>query len=242
MQKINVLAFGAHPDDVELGCVGTLLVEKQRGQTIGIIDLTEGELGTRGTVQTRYQEAAAASQILGLTLRENLQMPDGFFTNSKENQLKVITVLRKYQPDVIFINAPDDRHPDHGKGNQLLQDAAFLSGLRKIETTHNGELQQPWRPKYVFAYIQDKYIAPHFVIDISAHMPTKLAAIKAFTTQFSNAGNEPTTYISAPNFLDSVEYRAKMFGKMIGVEYAEGFLSKKTVGFSNLEHLIKHDT
>jgi N-acetylglucosamine malate deacetylase 1 len=242
MLKINVLAFGAHPDDVELGCAGALFVEKQRGQTIGIVDLTEGELGTRGTVETRYTEAAAASAVLGLQVRKNLKMADGFFTNNVENQLKIITVLRTYQPDIIFINAPEDRHPDHGRAHQLLTDAAFLSGLRKIETFEDGKLQTPWRPKYVFAYVQDRYLEPNFVLDISSVMAKKLEAIKAYTTQFSNGGSEPSTYISAPGFLDSIIYRAKMFGKMIGVEYAEGFISKKIIGLTNLETLIKNET
>jgi bacillithiol biosynthesis deacetylase BshB1 len=241
--KVDILAFGAHPDDVELSCAGTLLVEKANGKKIGIIDLTQGELGTRGSAEIRKQEAAAAAKILQLDVRENLELADGFFKNDKVHQLQVIKAIRKYQPEIILCNAPEDRHPDHGKGAGLLEDAVFLSGLRKIETTDGGQLQDVWRPSYVFNYIQDRYLHPNFVIDISAVMDQKIAAIRAFGTQFDNPDlNEPQTYISTPDFLDSIIYRAKMFGKMIGVKYAEGFISKKMIGFNSFDAFIKENT
>jgi bacillithiol biosynthesis deacetylase BshB1 len=241
--KLDILAFGAHPDDVELGCGGTLFVEKQNGKKTGVIDLTEGELGTRGTVESRKNEADAAAQILQLDVRKNIQLADGFFTNDQTNQLKVIQVIRKYQPEIIFCNAPEDRHPDHGRGSQLISDSAFLSGLKKIETNLEGIAQSAWRPKYVFNYIQDRYLHPNFVIDITAQMEIKLASIKAHNSQFYNPdSNEPSTYISSPDFLDSIIYRAKMFGKMIGVKYAEGFISKKMIGFNNFDAFISKDT
>ncbi len=241
--KIDVLAFGVHPDDVELSCSGVLLVEKKNGKKTGIIDLTEGELGTRGTVETRYEEAAAAATILQVDCRENLRLADGFFENNRESQLKVISTLRKYRPDIILCNAPDDRHPDHGRSAALVSDAAFLSGLKRIETTEEGIEQEPWRPKYVLNYIQDRYIEPHFVIDISDVFDQKLEAIKAYKTQFHNPELDgPQTYISTPDFLESVVYRYKMFGKMIGVKYAEGFISAKKIGLRNFDALIKENT
>ncbi len=241
--KLDILAFGAHPDDVELGCGGTLFVEKLNGKSIGIIDLTQGELGTRGTAETRKNEAAAAAKILQLDIRENLQLLDGFFLNDESHQRKVITTIRKYQPEIILCNAPDDRHPDHGRASALISDATFLSGLRKIVTTYNGTKQNEWRPKYIFNYIQDKYLAPTFVIDITKVMDTKIESIKAYETQFYNPTlHEPQTYISSPDFMDSILYRAKMFGKMIGTTYAEGFISKKMIGFENFDSFIKQNT
>jgi bacillithiol biosynthesis deacetylase BshB1 len=241
--KLDILAFGAHPDDVELSCAGVLLTEKLAGKKTGVIDLTQGELGTRGTVVTRQQEAANAAKILQLDARENLSLADGFFINDKAHQLSIITVIRKYKPEIILCNAPEDRHPDHGKGAALMYDATFLAGLSKIETTLNGELQTAWRPKYVFNYIQDRYLNPDFVIDISAVMDAKIEAIKAYGTQFYNPGlNEPQTYISTPDFLESVIFRAKMFGKMIGVQYAEGFISKKIIGLSSFDAIIQNNT
>ncbi len=241
--KIDVLAFGVHPDDVELSCSGVLMVEKNNGKAIGIIDLTEGELGTRGTAETRKQEAADSAKILGVDIRENLKLADGFFNNDKESRLKVITAIRKYKPGIIICNAPEDRHPDHGRSADLVSDAAFLSGLKKIETIENGLNQEAWRPPYTLNFIQDRYLKPDFVIDITAVFERKLESILAFKTQFHNPGIDgPQTYISSPDFLDSVVYRAKMFGKMIGVKYAEGFISKKMIGFNNFDALIKHDT
>jgi bacillithiol biosynthesis deacetylase BshB1 len=241
--KLDILAFGAHPDDVELSCGGTLLMEKLKGKKTGVIDLTQGELGTRGTAEIRKKEAAAAAKILQLDVRENLEFADGFFQNDETHQRKIIAVLRKYQPEIVLCNAPDDRHPDHGKGAKLIIDAVFLSGLRKIETTHDGTIQDIWRPKYVFNYIQDKYLAPNFVIDITATIDKKIDAVKAYGTQFHNPDlNEPQTYISTPDFMDSVLYRAKMFGKMIGVTYAEGFISNKMIGFESFDSFIKQNT
>ena len=241
--KIDVLAFGVHPDDVELSCSGVLLVEKMNGKTTGIIDLTEGELGTRGTAETRKQEAADSAAILGVDTRENLKLADGFFKNDPESQLKIISTIRKYKPEIIICNAPEDRHPDHGRSAGLVSDAAFLSGLQKIETTDAGMAQEAWRPKYVLHYIQDRYLTPDFVVDISAVFEKKLEAIRAFKTQFHNPDVDgPQTYISTPGFLESVIYRYKMFGKMIGVEYAEGFISDKTIGLRNFDALIKNNT
>ncbi len=241
--KLDLLVFAVHPDDAELSCGGILLNEKKNGKTTGVVDLTQGELGTRGTIETRKAEAAAAAKILQLDVRENLQMADGFFTNDEAHQRKVISTIRKYQPEIIFCNAPSDRHPDHGRSAQLVENAAFLSGLVKIETQLDGELQKPWRPKYVFNYIQDKYLTPNFVIDISAVMDQKLVAIRAYGTQFDSPSlNEPQTYISTPDFLESIIYRAKMLGKMIGVKYGEGFISSKMIGLSNFDCFIKENT
>ena len=241
--KLDILAFGAHPDDVELSCGGTLLIEKLNGKKTGVIDLTQGELGTRGTPETRKKEAAAAAKILQLDVRENLELADGFFQNDEMHQRKIIAVIRKYQPEIVLCNAPDDRHPDHGKGARLIEDSVFLSGLRKIITTHNGATQDVWRPKYVFHYIQDKYLAPNFLIDITKVMDKKIESVKAYGTQFHNPDlDEPQTYISTPDFMDSVLYRAKMLGKMIGVTYAEGFISNKMIGFESFDSFIKQNT
>ncbi len=243
--KLDILAFGIHPDDVELSCAGTLLVEKVNGKKVGIIDLTQGELGTRGNAQTRKEEAQNAAVILGVDMRENLEMADGFFRNDKENQLRIIKVLRKYRPELIICNAPEDRHPDHGRSAVLVNDAAFLSGLKKIETNDEKGLQDEWRPKYVFNYIQDTYLKPDFVIDISDVFQKKIEAIEAFSSQFYNpeAGDkEPQTYISSPEFLESIINRAKMFGKMIGVKYAEGFVSKKMIGIKSFDAFIQRST
>ena len=241
--KVDILAIGVHPDDVELSCAGVLLVEKLNGKKTGIIDLTQGELGTRGTAATRKQEAANAAKILQADVRENLEMADGFFKNDEAHQRKIIVALRKYQPEIVLCNAPSDRHPDHGRSARLVTDAAFLSGLKKIETEVNGVSQEAWRPKYVFNYIQDKLLNPDFVIDISEVFDKKLEAIKAYATQFHNTeSNEPQTYISTPDFLDSVVYRHKWFGKMIGVKYAEGFITEKMTGLKNFDAFIKKDT
>ncbi|WP_301923773.1 bacillithiol biosynthesis deacetylase BshB1 [Ferruginibacter sp.] len=241
--KLDILAFGAHPDDVELSCAGTLMVEKLQGKKIGVVDLTQGELGTRGSAELRKQEAAAAAEILQLDVRENLALADGFFKNDEIHQRQIIRAIRKYQPEIILCNAPDDRHPDHGRSARLLEDAVFLSGLRKIETIDDEQVQTVWRPSYVFNYIQDRYLHPNFVMDISTVMEQKLASIRAYGTQFENPGlDEPQTYISTPDFLDSVIYRAKMYGKMIGVKYAEGFISRKMIGFNSFDAFIKENT
>jgi bacillithiol biosynthesis deacetylase BshB1 len=247
--KLDILAFGVHPDDVELSCAGVLLTEKLNGKKTGIIDLTQGELGTRGSAATRKLEAEAAAKILQVDIRENLGMADGFFLNDEAHQKQIISAIRQYQPEIVLCNAPSDRHPDHGRSARLVSDAAFLSGLKKIETLFNGEAQQAWRPKYVFNYIQDKFLQPDFVIDITPVFEQKLEAIKAYSTQFhaqhtenNTDSKEPQTYISTPDFLDSVIYRHKWYGKMVGVKYAEGFISEKMTGFSNFDAFIKENT
>lgn len=241
--KLDILAFGVHPDDVELGCSGTLLAALAEGKKVGIIDLTRGELGTRGTIETRKEEAAKAAAILGVQVRENLGMADGFFQNDEANQRKVIAAIRKYRPEIILANAFEDRHPDHGRSAKLVADAAFLSGLRKIETIENGELQDIWKPSYVFHYIQDRFIQPSFVVDISAYMDQKMESVLAYSTQFFNPDlNEPQTYISSSQFLETVKARALMMGKRIGVAYAEGFYTEKTVGVKSFDAFIQNPT
>jgi len=243
--KLDILAFGVHPDDVELGCSGTLMAAIADGKKVGIIDLTRGELGTRGTVETRKAEAALAAEIMGVTIRENLDMPDGFFQNDELNQRKVITAIRKYQPDIILANAPEDRHPDHGRSAKLVADAAFLAGLRKIETVVNDISQPIWRSSYVFHYIQDRFIQPSFVIDITDYMDRKIESVLAYSTQFFNPDSqnqEPQTYISSPQFLETVKARALMLGKRIGVGYAEGYITEKIIGLKGFDAIIKEKT
>jgi len=241
--KLDILAFGVHPDDVELGCAGTIMAAIDQGKKAGIVDLTRGELGTRGTPSTRTQEAAAAAKIMGVQVRENLDMADGFFVNDEAHQRKIIALIRKYQPDVILANAPEDRHPDHGRSAKLVSDAAFLSGLRKVETIYEGITQTAWRPAYTFHYIQDRFIQPSFVIDITSFMERKMEAVLAYGTQFTNADTtEPQTYISSSQFLETVKARALMLGKRIGVGYAEGYITEKIIGFSNFDAIIKHTT
>lgn len=241
--KFDILAFGVHPDDVELGCAGTILASINQGKKVAVIDLTRGELGTRGTVETRNEESAKAAKVLGLHARENLDMADGFFEHNQANILKVITAIRKYSPDILLCNAPEDRHPDHGRSAKLVSDAAFLSGLRKIETTYEGKAQEAWRPKYVFQYIQDRYLEPDFIFDISAFHDKKMEAIQAYATQFYNPQlEEPNTYISSPEFLNSITSREMILGKRIGVKYAEGFVSDKMIGVSSFDAFIQHTT
>ena len=223
--KLDILAIGAHPDDVELGCGGTVLKEIKKGKKVGIIDLTQGELGTRGTAMTRFSEASDAAKILGVTVRENLGFADGFFINNKEHQLEVIKMIRKYKPEIVLCNAFDDRHIDHGKGSKLVSDACFLSGLIKIETRDSeGELQEAWRPKQVYHYIQWKNLEPDFVVDISSVIDEKMQSVLAYKTQFYDPDSkDPVTPISSKNFTDSVIYRAQDLGRLVGVAYAEGF-------------------
>lgn len=238
--KLDVLALGAHPDDVEMSCAGTLLAAAATGKTIGIVDFTRGELGTRGTPATRAAEAAAASQVLGLSARENLGLPDGFFRNDREHQLPLIAAIRRYQPDVVLANAIHDRHPDHGRGAELARDACFLAGLRMIETLgDDGQPQAPWRPKNVCHYIQDRAIAPAFVVDISAHWAGKWASIQAYGSQFFNPNSsEPATYLSNQEFSKFMEARAREFGHMIGVEFGEGFTVPRPVGVRGVSDLL----
>ncbi len=241
--KIDILAIGAHPDDVELSCAGTLIVEKLNGKRVGVIDLTAGELGSRGDTETRKLEAAASSGILGLDVRENLYLQDGFFINDEQSQRKLITAIRKYQPEIILCNAPEDRHPDHGRAAQLVSDASFLSGLVKIETEFNGELQTPWRPKYVFHYIQDRHLEPDFLVDITSSFDKKMESILAYKTQFYNKEIEGIeTYISNPDFLEILKTNNKLLGKRIGVRFAEGFISKKNIGIHNFDAFIQKTT
>ena len=244
--KLDILAIGVHPDDVELGCSGTIINEIRNGKKVGVLDLTQGELGSRGTVETRYEEAAKAAMIMGVALRENLRMCDGFFENDQEHQRKQISAIRKYQPEIIITNSLSDRHPDHGRAAKLTADSSFLSGLRKVETKdEQGNDQQPWRPKYVFHYIQDRYHEPDFVIDSTDVFEQRMEAVKAYTTQFYNPDNEddgPQTYISTAAFLESVIARARVIGKKIGVQYGEGFNSEKTLGLKNMDSLISMET
>ena len=243
--KLDILAIGVHPDDVELGCSGTLINEIRRGKKVGILDLTQGELGTRGTIETRYQEAANAAMTIGVQVRENLKMRDGFFKNDEEHQLQLITAIRKYQPDIVIGNVLHDRHPDHGRAGHLIADACFLSGLIKIETKDKGEKQDKWRPAYVLHYIQDWYHEPDLLIDITDVFEQRMKSIEAYSTQFHSSGagdKEPQTYISTPDFLESVIARARMLGKRIGVKYAEGFISEKKIGIRNLDALVQVET
>lgn len=243
VEKLDVLAFGVHPDDVELGCSGTILGCISEGKKVGIVDLTRGELGTRGTAETRKTEAAVAAKILGVEVRENLGMADGFFQNDENNQRKTIQIIRKYRPEIILCNAPEDRHPDHGRSSKLVSDSAFLSGLRKIATESEGGKQEEWRPKYVFHYLQDRFLQPDFVVDISKYMNKKVESVLAYTTQFFNPDlNEPQTYISSPEFLETVKARAMMLGKRVGVKFAEGYISEKMIGIKSFDAIIQHTT
>ena len=237
--KVDILAIGAHPDDVELGCGGTLAKLILEGKKAAIVDLTQGELGTRGTNITRAQEAASASEILGISARENLKMKDGFILNSEEYQIQIVKMIRKYQPEIVLANAIDDRHPDHAKAAKLVSDACFLSGLVKIETELDGENQKQWRPKQVFHYIQWKHITPDFVIDISNFMEKKIEACLAYKTQFYDPDSkEPMTPIATKDFLESLTYRAQDLGRLSGVEFAEGFTTEKLLAFKNFDGII----
>jgi bacillithiol biosynthesis deacetylase BshB1 len=244
--KLDLLAIGVHPDDVELGCAGIVINEVKRGKKVGVIDLTEGELGTRGDVETRYQESANAAMIMGVELRENLKMRDGFFKNDEEHQMKLIRVVRKYQPEVVIGNILHDRHPDHGRAGNMISTACFLSGLMKIETNDdNGKPQEKWRPKYLLHYIQDWYHEPDIIFDITDVFEQKMKAVEAYSSQFYIPGvtnDGPQTYISSPDFLDSIIARARILGKKIGVKYGEGFISEKKIGLKNLDALILNET
>ncbi|WP_291109969.1 bacillithiol biosynthesis deacetylase BshB1 [Flavobacterium sp. UBA6195] len=236
--KLDILAFGAHPDDVELGCSGTIAKEVSLGKKVGIIDLTRGELGTRGSVEIRNSESAKASEILGVVVRENLDMRDGFFVNDEAHQLKVIEMIRKYQPEIVLCNAVKDRHIDHGKGSKLVSDACFLSGLRQIKTELNGDAQEAWRPKVVYHYIQWQNIEPDFVVDISEFMDKKMDSVLAYGSQFYDPNSkEPVSPITSKNFLDSVKYRAQDLGRLVGVEYAEGFTTERYLAVNSLGDL-----
>lgn len=237
--KLDILVFGSHPDDAELGAGATIAKEVANGKKVGVVDLTRGELGSRGSAEIRKKEAAVSAEILGLTVRENLGFADAFFENNKENQLEIIKIIRKYQPEIVLCNAIDDRHIDHGKGSKLVSDACFLSGLLKIETKINGEKQEKWRPKNVYHYIQWKNIEPDFVVDVTGYIDTKVKAVMAYGTQFfDETSDAPKTPISSKNFLDSVTYRARDLGRLIGVEHAEGFTVERYAAVNLISDLI----
>ncbi len=239
MTKLSILAFAAHPDDAELSCSGTLVSHLKKGYKVGIIDLTRGELGTRGSAELRSQEAAKASEIMGLTVRENLGFRDGFFTHDETHLREVIRMIRKYKPEIVLANAETDRHIDHGRAANLVHDACFLSGLRKIETIDNGAFQEAWRPKQVYHYIQDRITKPNIIVDISDSFDEKMASIAAYGSQFYDANSkEPTTPISTKQFIESIKGRCMEFGKEIGVTYAEGFTVRRNIGSNNLMELI----
>ena len=228
--KLDILAIGSHPDDVELGCSATLAKEIANGKTVGIIDLTRGELGTRGTAETRDVEAEAAAKILGVALRINMEFADGFFVNDKWHQMELIKMIRRYQPEIVLCNAVTDRHIDHGRGSQLVSDACFLSGLLKIDTKDEDDdgWQDHWRPKHIYHYIQWKNLKPDFVVDVTGYMDKKMEAVHAYTTQFYvENSDEPETPISSKNFTDSIKYRARDMGRLIGTEYGEGFTAER---------------
>ena len=237
--KLDILAIGAHPDDVELGCAATLAKEISLGKKVGIIDLTRGELGTRGSAEIRDKEAAIAAQLLGVQVRENLNFADGFFVNDEEHQMAVIKMIRIFQPDIVLCNAVEDRHIDHSKGSNLVSDACFLSGLRRVETNFEGLPQQAWRPKQVYHYIQWHNLEPDFVVDVSGFMNKKMEAIKAYGSQFYDASSkEPASPISSKNFFDSIKYRAQDLGRLIGAEHAEGFTAERYVAVNELSDLV----
>ncbi len=236
--KLDILAFGAHPDDVELGCGGTLAKEISLGRKVGIIDLTQGELGTRGSVEIRKVESELATKILGISVRENLYMRDGFFSNDETHQMQVIKMIRKYRPNIVLCNAIRDRHIDHGKGSKLVSDSCFLSGLTKIETALDGENQDSWRPNHVYHYIQWEHIEPDFVVDISGFVDKKTDSILAYASQFySENSQEPSTPIATKNFLESIHYRSRDLGRLVGVEFAEGFTVERYLAVNSFSDL-----
>ncbi|OAZ04368.1 bacillithiol biosynthesis deacetylase BshB1 [Flavobacterium succinicans] len=237
--KLDILAFGAHPDDVELGCAGTILKEVALGKKVGIVDLTRGELGTRGSAEIRDKEAAAAAAILGVSVRKNLAFRDGFFVNDEAHQLEVIKMIRKYQPEIVLCNAVDDRHIDHPKGSQLVSDACFLSGLMRISTSLDDEEQKAWRPKVVYHYMQWKNLVPDFVVDITGYVEQKTAAILAYSSQFYDPNSkEPESPISSKNFLESLNYRSRDLGRLTGLEHAEGFTTERYLAVNSLSDLM----
>src|SRR6056297_236314 len=236
--KLDILVFGAHPDDAELGAGATIAKEVSKGKKVGIVDLTRGELGTRGSAEIRDKEAAKAAEILGVAVRENMEFADGFFVNDKEHQLELIKIIRKYRPEIVLCNAIEDRHIDHARGSKLVSNACFLSGLMKIDTKMDGDdqWQEAWRPKLVYHFIQWKNLEPDFVVDVTGFIEKKTEAIMAYGSQFYDPdSDEPETPISSKNFTDSVNYRARDLGRIIGVEYAEGFTVERLVGVDSLE-------
>lgn len=239
VKKVDILAIGAHPDDIELSAGGTVIKSVHQGKKVAIVDLTQGELGSRGTIETRYEEAEAARQIMGVHYRENLKLADGFFEQDKESLLKLVVAIRNYQPDIVLANAISDRHPDHGRGSDFISRACFLSGLLKIETSSDDVKQTHWRPRVVYHYIQDRYIKPDFIVDVSEFKEQKFNAILAYKTQFYQDGiSGPQTPISGQGFLDSLEARLIQFGRDINVKYGEGFTAERTVGIDDISNLI----
>lgn len=239
MNKLHILAIAAHPDDVELGCAGTLAKHCLLGQEVGILDLTQGELSTRGTVLTRKVESDNSAKVLGIKVRENANLKDGFFQNNEQDIMKVIPFIRRYRPNIVIASTLSDRHPDHGRAGRLISDACFLAGLMKIETFWLNEKQEHWRPKRVFHMMQDRMIEPDFIVDISSTHNIKMSAIRCFDSQFHNlTPDEPKTYISGDNFMNSVIARDSLMGKKIGVKFGEGFTCENTIGIINLDSLI----
>lgn len=237
--KVDILAIGAHPDDVELSCAGTVIKHIKLGYRVAILDLTRGELGTRGSAALRDREAADAARIMGVCHRENLGFRDGFFVNDEQHLLALARVIRKYMPSVIFCNAVSDRHPDHGKGAKLVSDACFIAGLAKVKTELDGVEQNPHRPKAVYHYIQDRYMKPDVLIDVSDVMETRMEAIKAYSSQFYNPeSKEPQTAISSKEFMQMLESRPAEWGRSIGVKYAEGFTVERLIGVKNVFDLL----
>lgn len=237
--KLDILVLAAHPDDAELACSGTIAKHIAAGYTVGIVDLTKGEMGTRGTPELRVEEASLAADILGLTVRENLGLKDILFKDDHEHQLEVVKAIRKYRPEIVLANAVSDRHPDHGKGGSLASHACFISGLRKIITDLDGQPQDPWRPKFVYHYIQNNFIKPDFVVDVTGFWDKKVASIKAFRSQFYDPKSpEPESFISSPEFLDFIDARGKEMGHSIMVKYGEGFTVERMMGVSDIFHLI----
>src|SRR5690554_5060234 len=236
--KLDILTFGAHPDDVELGCGATIAKEISLGKKVGIVDLTRGELGTRGSADIRDEEASTAAKILGVEIRENLRFRDGFFVNDEAHQMEIIKMLRKYRPEIVLCNAVSDRHIDHAKGSKLVSDACFLSGLRRITTNHDGVEQEARRPKLVYHYIQWESIEPDFVVDVSEFMDIKIEAVLAYKSQFYDPNStEPASPIATKNFTESVEYRAKDLGRLIFSDYAEGFTVERYLAVNSLSDL-----
>lgn len=236
---VDILAFGVHPDDVELSCSGTLLKHIAEGCSVAIVDLTQGELGTRGSGELRLVEAEVARNILGVKFRENLSMADGLFAVDEANRLKVVEMVRKYRPKIVLANAVHDRHPDHGRAGQLVSESCFLAGLPKLETVLNGQQQEAWRPAAVYHYVQDRYIKPDVVFDITPYFEQKIAAIKAYSSQFYDSESDaPETPISGKDFFDFLRGRAKEFGRPIGVELAEGFTAERLVGVRSFFDLV----
>ena len=239
IHKLHILAIAAHPDDIELSCSGTLIKHAQAGQAVGILDLTQGELGTRGTPAIRAKEAQDAAKVMGIMVREQVGLADGRFRNDDESQVKLIKYIRHYRPEIVIANALNDRHPDHGRGGRLIADACFYSGLRKIETDWDGTKQDPWRPKRVYHMTQDRPVEPTFIVDISETFEKKMEAIRCYKSQFHDpASGEPITYIATEGFLNNIIYRDSLLGKRIGTQFGEGFYTENTPGISSLDDLL----